>query len=407
MKIKWEYPLPLTEQPSDHHYEGPILVSGEKVYFATSRFEHLVEERGRNRAARGSIVTVHVIDRATGSAGTHEFRVPERTIPGQWNFIEAGSRIILHCGPFLSIAPTLRIIQELPFAIVVAVKNGARPTFLVHDEHLLFAAEKDPMLHSFDLNSDALQWKIRLNNKHHYSLTPPIVFDESIVCYGRDALNFIKLENGEITKSIQIKRINKLYSPIPLGDDLLLGYTNGSVGGVIRYCLATDTVIWRSRRNFQGPASYCKIWSIGGIAVWVKGETEIIGIDQKTGEQAWAFPTSPWLYSHIEVIEGNLVFGTAGRDGFLNSVHPATGKANWSVFLKQGCAHFARHKDSLIAGDYDCIVHRFDLSTGKELDRVAADAQVVGAMTVADGCAYTVLWCNDRKPPRLICVEID
>ena len=407
MKIKWEYALPIREQPTDSDYEGPILVSSGKVYFATTRFEHSIEERGRNRAARGSIITVHVVDQQSGAAETLEFSVPERTIPSRWNFIEANARILLNCGPFISVAPATGIVQELPSAIVVGVKNGSRPTFLHHDGHLFFAAEQDPMLRSFDLNSNALRWEMRLYNTRPYRLTPPMVIGEDIVCYGRDALNFINPETGEITKSLRIKRIDKVFSPIPVGDDLLLGYSNWSVGGVLRYNQATDRVVWRYRKKFQGPASYCKIWSIGGIVVWVKGETEIIGIDENTGEQAWSFPAAPWLYSHIEVIEGNLVFGTAGRDGYLNSVNPATGEANWSVFLKNGCESVARFHDSLIAGDSDGIVHQFDLSSGTELDRVSVDGQIVGVGAVADRCAYTVVWCNEQKPPRLICVELE
>lgn len=40
MRVRAEHHLPVSEQPSDYEYEGPIFIADQKVYFATARFEH-------------------------------------------------------------------------------------------------------------------------------------------------------------------------------------------------------------------------------------------------------------------------------------------------------------------------------------------------------------------------------
>jgi hypothetical protein len=177
---------------------------------------------------------------------------------------------------------------------------------------------------------------------------------------------------------------------------------------VIRYSRSDKKVLWRYRKGFSGPASYCRIYLLDNLVVWVKGETEIIGIDVATGTERWSCPASPWLYTEIHTHDGDLIFGTAGRDGCILRVEGASGKVKWSVFLKNGCAYFDYSKSSIIVGDFEGRLRRLDLENGRELDAIVLDGQVVGDVKVAGSAAYTVVWFGaDGRPPRLVRVDLE
>jgi hypothetical protein len=406
MKIAWEYELPVREEPRDCDYEGPIFATESQILFATFAFAHPREARAKERSRRDYLVTMHSLDSASRSATRTEYKLPRCTIPSSWEFVESGSHLLLYCEPFLAVSPCPGD-TGLPVVEVVAVKKAARPHFLLFNEHLIFAGGKLPRLYSVDLKRRRIAWELDLKGQKPYAVGPPFLLGGQIVCHGRDALQFIDPARGTVTDTLSLPRIDKLYSPLAVGDDLLIGYTNWQAGGVVRCSRAERKIVWKYRKNFSGPASYCRIWLLGDVVIWVKGETEIIGIDAATGSQRWSHAASPWLYSEIDLRDGDLIFGTAGRDGYLQRLDAATGKPKWVVFLKNGCQYYDYFRGSAIVGDFDGYLRRLDLADGRQLDAIRLDGQVVGDMRVSGAAAYTVVWFGaDGRPPRLVRVDL-
>lgn len=116
--------------------------------------------------------------------------------------------------------------------------------------------------------------------------------------------------------------------------------------------------------------------------------------------------TAPWLYTDLQFLQNDLIYGTSGADGYINNIEAKTGKVKWSVFLKNGCAYYDTYRDSVIVGDFDKTIKQISFPDGAILQNYLTDGQVVGRIKVFDGCVYTVIWANIKKGVRLIKVMI-
>lgn len=214
--------------------------------------------------------------------------------------------------------------------------------------------------------------------------------------------------DGSIADTLRIPRINKLYGPFRLEDgSLLIGYTNWTNAGVLRYSPGDKRILWRHKRQFEGPQLLCRIWHEDGRTYWVKNDTEMICLSDDTGEELFQLRTAPWLYTPLEFRDGRILFGTSGANGYINCADAITGKLLWNMPLLNGCSSFAVHRDTVLAGDFSKRIFRLDISSGAIIDHLQVDGQVVGRISVQQNQLYTVLWENEQKPPRLACIQLD
>ncbi|MCM1497986.1 MAG: PQQ-like beta-propeller repeat protein [Clostridium sp.] len=174
----------------------------------------------------------------------------------------------------------------------------------------------------------------------------------------------------------------------------------------MKYNQKIGKVIWRNKRKFQGPQLGCKIYQQDGRAFWVKNDTELICMNAEDGEEIYSVKTNPWLYTDLFFVEDSLLFGTAGRDGYINCIDAASGVEKWSVFLKNGCAHYDIYRATVLVGDFDKRIKQIEIKSGDVLSDHPVDGEVVGDIKVYGGCVYTVIWENADKPVRLIKVKI-
>jgi outer membrane protein assembly factor BamB len=186
----------------------------------------------------------------------------------------------------------------------------------------------------------------------------------------------------------------------------LLGYTNWTNAGILKYHLSTKQIVWRHKRKFEGPQGRYRIYKEGNRVFWVKNGTELICLDVETGDELYALRTSPWLYTDLQFCQNLILYGTAGADGYFNVLDIETGKLKWSAFLKDGCAYYDIYKDSVLFGDWTKTVKQFSITDGKFLQTLPLDAEVVGRILVSDGYIYTIVWGNETKGVRLIQAKI-
>lgn len=401
MQILWEYPLPLRAHPSACHYEGPLLARAGRLFYPTCDFRP--ELPG---PARGLVITLHEIELESGRARTHQFSQSLLSLPSDWSFVETAGRLVFHSDAFVSLDPEFHLLSQVPPMRVASTKNPGRGKLLAHAGRIYFTDYATNTLFCVDPKSEEVDWSSHLGEIGNYRSGDPQLFEGQLACFGNQGLLIFDAETGERLSSFRVPRVDKLYSPIPEGDDLLLGYTNWSVGGVLRLHRSSGKLLWRYRRKFEGPASYCQIWRLGDVVVWVKGSTEIIALDAATGEERWSYSSVPYLYSDVRVVNGDLLFGTAGADGAIHRLDPATGQPRWTHFLKNGCSYFDLYFDSAIVGDFDGYLRRLDLYTGEALDSLDLGAEVVGDVLVAGERVFTVVWGSDEHPPRLVCVSL-
>lgn len=189
-------------------------------------------------------------------------------------------------------------------------------------------------------------------------------------------------------------------------DTVLIGYTNWTNAGILKYQLSTKQVVWRHKRKFEGPQLKCGIYRHQNKVFWAKNSTELICLDIVTGEELYHLRTAPWLYTDLRFHRNGILYGTAGADGYLNHIDCETGAVKWSAFLKNGCAYYAMTDDSVLVGDFDKSVKQFSISNGTLIQELPVDGEVVGQLTVSQGFLYTVVWANQEKAVRLVKIRI-
>jgi outer membrane protein assembly factor BamB len=233
------------------------------------------------------------------------------------------------------------------------------------------------------------------------------MFENKISCYGNDRLLFIDILSGEILDEIKISRISKLFCPIRMQDGtLLIGVTNWSNAGVLRYNKKSKKILWKSKRSFEGPLHRCEIFAKDNFVYWIKNDTEIICVNTENGEEVCRIATTPWLYTTPVFLNNRIMFGTSGRDGFLVNIDTESGNRAWALPLKNGCAFFDIYNDTVIVGDFNKKLYQVDFGSGKILQELRVGGEVVGDITVKENFVYTVIWGNEIEPIKLVKIKI-
>ena len=387
MKLMWEYDLPTDESSEDYEYESPIFVKDGQVYFVC-----------RNRELQ--VNQLHIIDIHSGLGRIVDF--PScyiSVIPSQFFFIDLNDRILLYVGRFL-------LFDGNTVSLFPPLDRYRKIDSYLHHEKRLFIA--NGLFCCLNLDTLSIEWEIEIYNSKRYSHGQLLVFENTITCFGRDSLLFVDIESGTIMDSLRLPRIDKLYYPIRLdAEHLILGYTNWSNAGILKYNTHTKQIVWRHKRKFEGPQLDCKLYQHDELVYWVKDDIELICIHAETGEEMFSVRTKPWLYTDLDFIGECILFGTAGANGYLNCLDAKSGEEIWSVFLKNGCEFFDYYQSSVIVGDFDKSIKQIDWDNGNVLQQLSVDGEVVGRICVHQDCIYTVIWGNEKKAIRLIRVRVE
>ncbi len=389
MKLKWEYILPTDERCSEYYYESSISAVGQYIYYVSTGVR---------------CAFLHIIDKENGSGHTIPLPYQNTLLSSKhFSFIWNG-QCIFYTGDLLCIQKQ-GITQELPL-----FEKGEVVSRLQRENRLFLTIMKNPQnasLCCIDLEIFTVDWEINISNSKNYVPGSLMFFEDNLVCYGKDLLLYIDPEIGTILDTLKLPRIDKLFYPIRLdADTILLGYTNWTNAGILKYNLSTKQIVWRHKRNFEGPQGCCQIYKKDNRVFWVKNSTELICLDVETGDELYALRTSPWLYTDLQFDQNLILYGTAGADGYFNALDIGTGKLKWSTFLKDGCAYYDIYKDSVLVGDWTKTIKQFSITDGKLLQTLLLDAEVVGRITVSDGYLYTIVWGNETKDVRLIQAKI-
>lgn len=388
MELKWEYPLPTNKYSNDFQYESPILENGDYLYFVGTF-------TGQQ--------TLHIICKESGKGNEAPLPQSVQILPSKYIFFSYNTRTVIYAGD-LHFIQNAEIIKSLDF-----LEKGVVTSHLLCDNRLYVSCNnrKQASLWCIDLDKMVFLWNLDISNTKPYCAGELTFFDDMISCYGRDQLLFIRPSDGAIIRTIKLSRIDKLYCPIRLDDDtMLIGYTNWSNAGILKYQITTQKIVWRHKRKFEGPQLKCKIYLHGNTAYWAKNSTELIGLNIENGEEIFNHRTTPWLYTDLRFVCDTLLYGTAGADGYLNCLDCKTGIVKWSAFLKNGCAYYGIGDHSVFAGDFEKTIKQFNLSDGMLLREMPVDGEVVGQVTVSKDHLYTVIWGNAEKDIRLVKIQI-
>ena len=383
MHIEWEYDLPTDNSSEDYEYECPIFHKDGSIYFILEKNKKL---------------EFHIINVDTGLSTTEIRSYRNNTISGKFFFIEHQDKIVIYTGNlWVYNNHTLSKLLELN-------AHNKINSYVVHKNYFIFANTN--CLYCCNLDTLSLQWKLDVPNESPYPSGFISLFEDKIACYGNDCLLFIDIEQGKIINQIKIPRVNMLFTPIRLDEDnLLLGYTNCTNAGILKYKTATSKVVWKNKRCFEGPY-VSKIYKLDNFVYWIKNDTELVCANVENGEIEFQAKTDPWLYTNLFFKDNYILFGTSGRNGYLKNLDAKSGNEHWSVFLKNGCAYFDFYKDTILVGDFDDNVYQIDVATGNKLQTLNVGGKVVGDIKVYDDYVYTVVWGNENKNIRLIKIKI-
>lgn len=388
MKLMWEYPLPTNVNSNDSQYESPILENGKYVYFVS-------ESAGWQK--------LHIVDKKTGAGYSRLLQKSVNILPSKYIFFSYNSTAVIYAGD-------LHFIQsdEVLRMLVFAQKGEITSYILIRNRlYVSCASGKNASLCCIDLDKMIFVWDLDISNSKPYRAGEITLFNDMISCYGRDQLLLVCPDSGEIVNALKVSRIDKLFCPIRLDNDtMLIGYTNWTNAGILKYQISTKKVLWRHKRKFEGPQLKCKIYHCKDKAFWVKNSTELICLDIENGEEIHQLRTTPWLYTDLQFYQGSIFYGTAGADGYLNCLDCETVKFRWSAFLKNGCAYYGICNDSIVTGDFDKTIKQFSVRDGRLINKMPVDGEVVGQITVSEGCLYTVIWGNSEKDIRLVKIQI-
>ncbi len=388
MRVIWQHDLPTNEICEDYHFESPIFMKNDFVYFLCN---HVINEKFR--------LSLNVIDKNSGKT---EKIIPiqgHTILPSQCFFQEYKNKIVLYTGKLWMVDG-----MNLEDLFIEAIDDKIN-SYLIFDNYFIFADFSS--LYCIDLDSNCLKWKIHIANIKNYAVGDISLFENTIACYGNDGLLFVDIFTGKILNQIKIPRVSKLFHPIRMDDGtVLIGFTNWSNAGIIRYDELNKKVIWKSSRSFEGPLLRRKIFLQNNLAYWVKNDTELVCINIDNGNEMYRTKTAPWLYTDLLFLNDQILYGTAGRDGFLISLDSKSGSEKWSFPLKNGCAFFDLCENSAIVGDFEKKIYQIDLTMGKVLQEIQIDGEIVGQIRVYGNEVYTVVWGNENRPIRLVKLKI-
>lgn len=377
MQLIWERPLYTDDRSTDWDYDAPVVVSGDHAYYA---------------CRRTGAVDFHILDVQSGEGCVHSLPCTVLELPSRFFAFLHRGRVIYYTGDLIA-AEGAEIVRHLKLPDIIT-------SHLLCGDRLLVACDQ---LYCIHLDTLTIAWALNLDCDRPYRIGEMARFGELVSCYGQDQLLFIEPDSGKIVDAIRIPRIDKLYSPVALDDDtLLIGYTNWTNAGILRYQRSTGKVLWRNKRRFEGPQLKCRIWHEQNRSYWVKNGTELICLNDETGDELFQLRTAPWLYTDLQFLSGDILYGTAGANGYINCLDAQSGQMKWSVFQQNGCAYYDFHKDTVLVGDFSKTVFQLSLHDGAVIDQLRLDREVVGRINVHDGCVYTVIWTTGEKPMRLV-----
>lgn len=387
MRELWAYPLPTGEDSEDFKYESPILLYGNEILFASSY---------------GGNDLLHIVNQETGQGRSLLLSRSISVLPKDFFFLPLTCGVLIYNGDF-SLYRDGEICKTFQMA-----DFGKVTSYLVLG-NLLYAVcgqSGKSTLAALDTEKFMILWTGNLGCKA-YSAGPVTEFEGKLSCFGREKLLFLDPMTGEILSQLSVSRIGKLFSPMRTEDGhLILGYTNWSSAGIMKLSSHTGKPIWKHRRSFEGPLLRCRYWEKDGNLYWVKNDRELICLDAATGEERYACPTLPWLYTDLCFVDDRLLFGTSGADGYLTCLNSETGEKAWSAPLKNGCAYYGLLDDKVIVGDFSKRLMVLSLRDGSVLQELPLAGEVVGRIAIHEGCAYTVAWGNETRPIALVKIEI-
>lgn len=390
MDIVWEYPLPTSDKSMESQYEAPVLIGEDYLYYATKSVRN---------------ITLHIVDCRSGRGTSLDFPQSAYLWVNPQQFFG-----FFHKGLAYYYASDLYVLKGDQLVTTVPLsENREFDSWLLREGRLYLAIGHRPFekLMCIDLESLRILWTIDIGCKKNYRAGAISFFEGHIACYAQDQLLFVNPENGAVEKSLHLPRIDKLFYPIRQEDGtLLIGYTNWTNAGILRYDESTNKIIWRYKRKFEGPLRDCVIYPRDNKVYWVKNETELICLDIASGEEVSRVRTAPWLYSDIRFERDYLLFGSSGADGYLYCLDADNSKLLWTVPMKEGCSFFDVSGDSVYTGDYSKRLFRVSLTNGKITDELPVDGEVIGDFKIHNQSLYTVIWGNEHKAIRLVKIAL-
>lgn len=390
MKLTWEYSLPTNEKSMEYHYEGPILAGDDYVYFGSKFIRNIY---------------LHTINVHTGQGTTLEFPQSDFLWLSPRNFFG-----FFHKGLAYYYAADLYVLKDDQLIATVPLSEYRDfNSWLLRDDRLYLAIGHRPVetLLCIDLNSLEILWTQEIGCTKNYRAGAISFFEQYITCYGHDQLLFINPEDGIIEKQLRFPRIDKLFCPIRQEDgSLLIGYTNWTNAGILRYDEASQKIRWRYKRKFEGPLGHCRIYPCENNVYWAKNDTELICLDRSSGQEIDRIRTAPWRYTGFRFENGNLLFGTSGADGYLYCLDASTCKVLWTLPLKEGCSYFDVLDNFAYTGDFSKQIFRIAISDGSITEALPVDAEVIGDIKIRNQKLYAVLWGNSEKPIRLVQIDL-
>ncbi|MBR2293967.1 MAG: PQQ-like beta-propeller repeat protein [Clostridia bacterium] len=383
MNIEWTFDLPTNEKSRDYHCESPIFIKDENLYFICCN-PHVV---------------LYIIDANTGAEKNQIECKGHSVIPSKYFFESYQNKIILYTGE-LWILENEQLKKMMPDPIDYEINS-----YVLVGHQFVFADRS--YLRCIDLESLNTEWKISISNTKNYHAGEICLFEDTIACYGNDKLLFVDTTNGDVKYQIKIPRVDKLFMPIKVDDrTILIGYTNWSNAGILKYDIIDQKVLWKSKRSFEGPLLRCKLFLKENLIYWVKNDTELIGLNINTGEEQCCVKTTPWIYTDPLFISSYLVYGTSGRNGHFVNLNAQSGKERWNIFLENGCAFFDFYAHSVILGDFSKMIYQVDMENGKIIQTLHIGGEVVGRIKVHQNNVYTVVWGNKDTFIHLVKVTI-
>ena len=391
MKLIWEYPLPTSEKSNEHQFEGTILAGADYLYYAV-------------KTAR--TVTLHVVDTHTGLGTVYQFSRTEFIWVGPQNFFG-----FFHNGMAYYFTGDLHIFKGVQLIKTIPLSDNREFNTWLHRENRLYLAighRPFEKLLCIDLDAHEILWSLNIGSTKNYVAGALSFFEGNTLCYGLDHLLFVNPGDGTIEKKLKLPRIDKLFCPLRQEDGtLLIGYTNWSNAGVLCYDETTKKILWRHKRQFQGPLGNCRLYPYGDKIYWTKNDTELICLNRMTGEEINRVRTAPWRYTPLKFNGKHLLFGTSGADGYLYCVDADQCVVQWATPLKEGCAFFETQNNQVYCGDYNKHLLCISLDDGTLHQTLPMDAEVIGDIEICSKSLYTVIWGNEQKPIRLVKISLD
>jgi len=403
MRALWTYDLPSRGEDTPDGAQAPLRWDGNSVLLPDHRFEHDRETRGKDASKRGYRVDVHHV--APDGRGTVEsFRARSTIVPQSWSFLQLGDELILHIGTFHCLPGGVHV-AELPY--VNACDGAGRGQFLQHDGLLVFADSRKPTVFCHDVETRVGRWTLDLAGKAQYRVAPMAIRDGRLVCFGRDALNYVNLATGTVEHQQTLPRVDRLYPPVEYEEDLLFPFTNWTSGGLLRFDPRRNKVKWKvAKRGRAEPPRGQPLPIVGRTAIFsINDGSSVVGVNVDSGEVRWTF-RAQWLYTPIEIAGGSVIFGTAGGYGrHLRRHDIETGNTEWAVEMDGGCPYYDKQGDLLVAGDWSGRLRRIRAADGKVTEELALGGPLGGPPLVVGSRIYVLRWTTDGGTPSLVAVE--